>query len=131
LRGRGKEVDLPAKVVHFEIPADDTGRATQFWGSLFGLQFQQYEGPVEYHMFQNDDQSGGGIYPRQQGEKGLISYFNTDDIDAASKQIKDLGGTVEPKEPVPGMGWYARAQDTEGNPFSIWQSDESAPAPEG
>jgi uncharacterized protein len=122
---------LPAKVVHFEIPADDTGRARQFWGSLFGLQFQQYEGPVEYHMFQNDDQSGGGIFPRQQGEKGLISYFNTDDIDAASKQIEDLGGSVEPKEPVPGMGWYARAQDTEGNPFSIWQSDDSAPQPEG
>jgi predicted enzyme related to lactoylglutathione lyase len=32
---------------------------------------------------------------------------------------------------VPGMGWYARAQDTEGNPFSLWQSDESAPQPQG
>jgi uncharacterized protein len=118
---------LPAKVVHFEIPAKDTGRAKEFWGTLFGLQFQTYEGPMEYHMFQNDDQSGGGIYPQQQGEKGLISYFNTDDIDATSKRIKELGGTVEEKSPVPGMGWFVRAQDTEGNPFSLWQSDESAP----
>ena len=118
---------MPAKIVHFEIPAQDTGRAREFWGSLFGLKFDTYEGPMEYHMFQNDDQTGGGIYPRQQGETGLISYFNTDDIDATSKQIQELGGSVEEKAPVPGMGWFARAQDTEGNSFSIWQSDQSAP----
>jgi uncharacterized protein len=128
--GRNGKGGTVSKVVHFEIPAEDTGRAKEFWGSLFGLQFQSYEGPVEYHMFQNDDQTGGGIYPRQQGEKGLISYFNTEDIDAVSRQIKDLGGKAEDKQSVPGMGWFARAEDTEGNSFSLWQSDESAPAPD-
>ena len=119
-----------SKIVHFEVPAKDTGRAKEFWGSLFGVQFQTFEGPTEYHMFQNDDQTGGGIYPQQQGEKGLITYFSVGDIDSARKQIQDLGGKAEDKEPVPGMGWYARAEDTEGNEFSLWQSDESAPAPE-
>jgi uncharacterized protein len=119
-----------SKIVHFEVPATDTGRAKEFWGSLFGLQFQTFEGPVEYHMFQNDDQTGGGIYPQQQGEKGLITYFNVDDIDSARQQVQDLGGKAEDKAPVPGMGWYARAEDTEGNEFSLWQSDENAPAPE-
>jgi hypothetical protein len=28
------------------------------------------------------------------------------------------------------MGWYSRAEDTEGNAFSLWQSDENAPTPE-
>jgi uncharacterized protein len=120
-----------SKIVHFEVPAQDTGRAKEFWGSLFGVQFQTYEGPVEYHMFQNDDQTGGGIYPQQQGEKGLITYFNVDDIDTARQKVQELGGSAEDKEPVPGMGWYARARDTEGNDFSLWQSDENAPAPEG
>jgi predicted enzyme related to lactoylglutathione lyase len=120
-----------SKIVHFEVPAQDTARAKEFWGSLFGVQFQTYEGPVEYHMFQNDDQTGGGIYPQQQGEKGLITYFNVDDIDAARQKVQELGGSAEDKEPVPGMGWYARARDTEGNDFSLWQSDENAPAPEG
>jgi uncharacterized protein len=119
-----------AKIVHFEVPAKDTGRATQFWGSLFDVQFQTFEEPTEYHMFQNDDQTGGGIYPQQQGETGLITYFNVDDIDSARQKVQELGGKVEDKEPVPGMGWYARAEDTEGNSFSLWQSDESAPAPE-
>jgi uncharacterized protein len=118
-----------SKIVHFEVPAQDTGRAKEFWGSLFGVQFQTYEGPTEYHMFQNDDQTGGGIYPQQQGEKGLITYFNVDDIDAARTKVEELGGKAQDKEPVPGMGWYARAEDTEGNEFSLWQSDESAPPP--
>jgi predicted enzyme related to lactoylglutathione lyase len=119
-----------SKIVHFEIPADDTTRAKQFWGSLFGVEFKTYEGPIEYHMFQNDDQTGGGLYPRQEGEQGLITYFAVDDIDAARAKVQKLGGTSEDKAPVPGMGWYARAVDTEGNAFSLWQTDETAPEPE-
>ena len=119
-----------SKIVHFEVPASDTGRAKEFWGSLFGVEFQTYEGPVEYHMFQNDDQTGGGVYPRQQGEQGLITYFAVDDIDAARDRIQELGGKAEDKDSVPGMGWFARAEDTEGNSFSLWQTDENAPAPE-
>ena len=120
-----------SKIVHFEIPADDTARAREFWGTLFNIQFQSYEGgPVEYHMFQNDDQTGGGLYPRQAGEKGLITYFAVDDMDSSRQKIEQLGGKTEEKAPVPGMGWYARAEDTEGNSFSLWQTDETAPAPE-
>ena len=119
-----------SKIVHFEVPASDTGRAKEFWGSLFGVQFRTYEGPAEYHMFQNDDQTGGAVYAQQEGEKGLITYFNVDDIDSARQKIQDLGGKAEDKNPVPGMGWFARAEDTEGNAFSLWQSDENAPTPE-
>jgi predicted enzyme related to lactoylglutathione lyase len=118
------------KIVHFEVPAQDTGRAKEFWGSLFGVEFQTYEGAVEYHMFQNDDQTGGAVYAQQQGEQGLITYFSVDDIDAARQQIQELGGKAEDKAPVPGMGWYARAEDTEGNAFSLWQSDTDAPSME-
>jgi uncharacterized protein len=117
-------------IVHFEIPAQDTARAKNFWGTLFGYQFQSMEGPTEYHMFQTGENEGGGIYPQQQGETGLITYFNVENIDQARDQVQELGGSAEEKEPVPGMGWYARAQDTEGNTFSLWQSDQSAPTPE-
>ena len=30
--------------------------------------------------------------------------------------------------PIPHVGWFARCSDTEGNSFSLYQSDESAPA---
>jgi predicted enzyme related to lactoylglutathione lyase len=120
-----------SKVVHFEIPAQDTTRAREFWGSLFGLEFQSYEGPVEYHMFQNDDQTGGAVMPAQGGQSGLVVYFNTANIDDTRQKIQELGGSAEEKQPVPGMGWFAPAKDTEGNSFSLWQSDPNAPGPQG
>jgi predicted enzyme related to lactoylglutathione lyase len=33
---------------------------------------------------------------------------------------------VLPKTPVPTMGWFAQALDTEGNAFAIWQTDPQA-----
>ncbi|HEV2902355.1 MAG TPA: VOC family protein [Gaiellaceae bacterium] len=120
-----------SKVVHFEIPADDTSRAKEFWSGMFGVQFQSYDGPTEYHMFANEDQqSGGGLMPRQEGQDGLRVYFGTEDIDAAREKASQLGGSAEDKQPVPGMGWFAHAKDTEGNEFSFWQNDENAPAPD-
>jgi uncharacterized protein len=122
-----------AKVVHFEIPADDTGRAREFWGSLFGIEWQQAPGPVEYHMFANEDQqSGGGLMPRGEGQNHLVVYFGTEDLDGMLGKVAELGGTVErEKVPVPGMGWFAHVRDPEGNLFAFWQTDDSAPATEG
>lgn len=120
-----------AKVVHFEIPADDTARAREFWSGVFGVEWQSYDGPMEYHMFGNDNQTGGGLMPRQEGQKGLTVYFAVEDIDAAREKVQQLGGSSQEKQPVPGMGWFAHAKDTEGNDFSFWQSDEGAPAPDG
>jgi predicted enzyme related to lactoylglutathione lyase len=122
------------KVIHFEIPADDTQRAREFWGAMFGIDWQSFEGPIEYHMFGDAEEgSGGGLYPRQGAEDDRIRvYFNTDDLDATVERVRELGGSVdEEKAPVPGMGWYAHVRDTEGNKFSFWQSDEKAPTPAG
>jgi len=120
-----------AKIVHFEIPADDTTRALEFWTTMFGVEFQTYEGPNEYHMFQNEDkESGGGLQPRMEGQDGLVVYFSTDDMDATLDKVRDAGGTVEnEKMPVPGMGWFAPVKDTEGNQFSIFQADDTVPIP--
>ena len=40
-------------------------------------------------------------------------------------------GETEEKMPVPSMGWFAPAKYPNGNPFSVWQSDQSAPMPQG
>ena len=44
---------MAGQMVHYEIPAGDTAKAQEFWGGLFGWEFQAYPGaPVEYHMTQ-------------------------------------------------------------------------------
>jgi hypothetical protein len=41
---RREEWLWPVIIVHIEIPEDDTERGRQFWGSLFGWQFESYPG---------------------------------------------------------------------------------------
>jgi predicted enzyme related to lactoylglutathione lyase len=58
---------------------------------------------------------------------GLVSYFSVESVDDTVARVEELGGQVlVPKQAVPGMGWLAQFLDTEGNPFAVWQSDESA-----
>ena len=45
--------------------------------------------------------------------------------------MRELGGDAEDKQPIPGIGWFARCKDSEGNSFSLFQSDESVTMPEG
>jgi len=49
---------MPGQIVHLEIPADDTAQAREFWGSLFGWQFENYPAPSEYHMTRLAEQQG-------------------------------------------------------------------------
>jgi uncharacterized protein len=115
-------------IVHFEIPAQDTKRARGFYESVFGWSFRPPLPEFEYHMTQ-DLEPVAAIYPQQSGEQGPIVYFNTDDIDAAVAKVRDGGGDADEKQPIPEIGWFARCKDTEGNSFSLFQADDSVPAP--
>lgn len=119
---------MAGKPVHVELPAQDTARAKEFYGSLFGWQFQSH-GDADYHMTQFDERSGRAIYGAEGGQRSPTVYFDVDDIDAAIARVRELGGESEEKAAVPGMGWYVACKDTEGTSFSLWQSDQSAAAP--
>jgi hypothetical protein len=120
---------MAGQPVHVEIPAADTGKARGFWGGLFGWHFRAFEGPMEYHMTQIAEQTGGAVYPADGDKRGLRVYFDVDDISAGAARVKELGGESGEAMPVPAMGWFALCKDTEGNEFGLWQSDPSAPAP--
>jgi uncharacterized protein len=121
---------MAGKMVHFEIPSGDTARARGFWGGLFGWEFSDYEGPVEYHMAQIDEGSGVAVYPSEEGGGAPRLYFDVDDIGAGGEQVRTLGGEAGEAMPVPGMGWFSQCKDTEGNEFGLWQTDPSASMPE-
>jgi predicted enzyme related to lactoylglutathione lyase len=119
---------MAGKPVHVELPAKDTARAKEFYGSLFGWQFESFP-EMDYHMTRFDEQSGGAIYNAESGQTSPTVYFDVDDIDAAIARVRELGGEAEEKAPVPGMGWYLACKDTEGTAFSLWQTDSSASPP--
>jgi hypothetical protein len=117
-------------IVHFELPSADTDRAKGFWGGLFGWTFAGMDGSFEYFMTQGEEPTGG-IFKSDDAGSGPIVYFNTENIDAGLAKIRELGGAADDKQPIPRMGWFARCKDTEGNSFSLFQSDESVPMPAG
>ena len=120
---------MAGKLVHFELPAQDTTRARGFWSGVFGWDFGDSAMPdFEYYMVQTAPDQGGAVYPVQGGEQGPIVYFDTDDGDASIAKVRELGGQADDKQPIPHIGWFSRCTDTEGNSFSLYQSDESAPA---
>jgi predicted enzyme related to lactoylglutathione lyase len=121
---------MAGQIVHLEIPADDTGQAREFWGSLFGWQFESYPGPSEYHMTRLGEQQGAAIMSAE-GKTGTRPYFDVDDINAGVARVKELGGEADGAMPVPQMGWFATCTDPHGNEFGLWQTDPSAPMPEG
>ena len=122
---------MPGQIVQIEIPADDTGKGREFWGGLFGWEFQSFPGPFEYHMARIGEQAGAAVTNMEPGKRGTRSYFDVDDINAGVTRVRELGGEANDPGPVPNMGWFATCKDPHGNEFGLWQNDPSAPAPEG
>ena len=117
---------MAGKLVHVEIGAADADRAQGFWSGVFGWEVGPPMSPeMDYRMFQTAPDQGGAISAGD--EPGhLRVYFDTDDIDASVGRISKLGGEAEDKQPIPHVGWFARCRDSEGNAFSLFQSDEGA-----
>ena len=122
---------MPGQIVHIEIPADDTAKGREFWGSLFGWQFEAAPGAPDYYMTRTSDQQGAAITSMEPGKRGTRSYFDVDDISGGAARVKELGGDADEPQPVPSMGWFATCRDPQGNEFGLWQTDPSAPAPTG
>lgn len=125
-----------ARVVHFEIHAENPERAIQFYQKSFGWEFQKWEGPMDYWLVMTGpkDQPGidGGLVPRQVEIDGqaVIAYVCTidvPDIDATVSTVEKNGGTIAvPKMAVPTVGWLVYFKDTEGNIFGAMQTDPEA-----
>ena len=111
---------MSSSVVWFELPATDTGRAREFYGRLFGWQFEPF-GEDDYHMA---SEAGGAVYGAS-GETGLVAYFGVGDIDDARSRVRDLGGDAGERLEVEGVGRYALCTDTEGNRFGLYEQPGS------
>src|SRR5277367_2255405 len=120
-----------SRIVHFELPADNPDRATEFYKKVFGWQFQKWAGPMEYWMITTGpgEQPGinGGLQRRPHPGASTVNTVGVASVDEAVAAIEKNGGKVAvPKMAVPTIGYLAYCVDTEGNTFGIMQSDPAA-----
>ena len=120
-----------SRIVHFELPADDPERAIEFYKKVFGWHIYKWEGPIDYWLIETGKEPepgiDGGLGRRQDPNEGVVNTIGVDSVDEAVKKIEEHGGKiVRPKQAVPGVGWLAYFEDTEGNMTGIMQDDPNA-----
>ncbi|WP_249423730.1 VOC family protein [Nocardioides coralli] len=126
---------MSGKVVHFEIPFDDSDRAGKFYGDAFGWQIMPMP-ELSYTMVStgpSDQETGptesgfinGGMFQRSDEfpAKGPNIVIDVESIDDALSKVKDAGGSeVVGKMPVGDMGFTAYFADPEGNVLGLWEN---------
>lgn len=132
-----------ARVVHFEIQADDVERAKAFYSAALGWTFIDYSYAVDAVYWGAitgpEDAPGinGALLPRPapapgmgQGTNAYVCTVEVEDYDATEAKILAAGGiTALPKMALTGMAWQGYYLDTEGNTFGIHQPDPQAGLP--
>lgn len=119
-----------ARVVHFEIPANDPARCERFYHQVFGWTFHKWSGPQEYWLVQTGTGArgiDGGMAQRRDPGEGTVNTIEVDSLDDALHRVQASGGSVAaPKVSIQGIGWIAYCTDTESNTFGLLQPDAAA-----
>ena len=124
--------------VHFEIQADDAERAKKFYENALGWKIEKSTMPgvgMDYWMIGTGEGPGinGGLYKRADNPNKKITTFDctvqVDDIDKVIAAIKSNGGKInqwegKDKWEMKGLGWFSRAEDSEGNIFGLLQATD-------
>lgn len=123
-------------VVHFEMPAEDRKRMSEFYTIAFGWQTQQLGEDMGGYVLAGTtpaDETGnpttpgninGGFYQKTDDPltHGTSIVIAVEDIDAHMKKVTTAGGKIigEPMT-IPGIGNFVSFYDTEGNRASMLQ----------
>lgn len=127
----------PNSVVHFEMPAKDKKRASNFYSKVFGwtmmqmgrdmgnyLMAQTTEVDEKSRMPKNPGAINGGFFDYKDDELNRTPHLviAVDNLDESIKAVEESGGKVEgEKMDIPNVGMYASFRDTEGNLVGMLQ----------
>lgn len=129
------------RIVHFDISASDPERAKKFYQDAFGWEINKWEGEdaeaemegMNYYLIKTGpkDEPGinGGMLLREENpqtgqEKAFTCTISVPDIDEAIEKVKAAGGKITmEKNEMKGVGWFAGAEDSEGNFINLMQGD--------
>ena len=109
----------------FELGVDDAEQGRDFYGAMFGWEFET--GPSgKGFVIRTPGGTPGGMHP---GDKGATPYlfFAVEDMDAALQQVVALGGEIVPfddggdADSEERFGRFTFCKDDQGSPFGLHQ----------
>lgn len=115
---------MQGELTFFEMGVPEAGRAQTFYSRLFGWQFPPTgEGD---QVWIRTPTIKAGLHG-QDAEARIAAYFSVDDIEAAVRTVRELGGTAEdPRPEEPGFGRFTACVDDQGVRFGLHQAVRSA-----
>jgi predicted enzyme related to lactoylglutathione lyase len=116
-------------VVHFEVTGKNGEKLREFYGKVFGWQFNVMP-EMDYGLVDNGGAGiNGGIGTAPEGN--ALFYVEVPDAQKTLDQVESLGGkTTQPVMEIPNVVTLAQFTDPEGNLVGIVKSDPAqAPPP--
>lgn len=109
-----------------EMYTRDTAKAREFFGALFGWEFERQEGMDDYYSIKNKGRFNGGMMGMTADFGDMppnwLVYLSVADIDAAVAKVSELGGTVfGPVRDAGEVGRFAMIQDPAGASLALIQ----------
>jgi predicted enzyme related to lactoylglutathione lyase len=123
----------PGRIAWFDITTTSLPQSKEFYGKLFGWQFNQVPGKHQAVIVASGTAIGtlrwanGKITPFN----GVV-YVQVADLRASCKKAKELGGTIPPEFPFnlpDGAGAVALVVDPVGHPIGLYSQTPLPPAP--
>jgi predicted enzyme related to lactoylglutathione lyase len=123
-------------VIHFEMPAEDRSRMSNFYTTAFGWQTQQMGEEMGNYVLVSTSESDETGRPKMPGAINGGFYQKTDDpvshapsvvigvgdiSDSMNKVIAAGGKILGEVQEIPGVGKWVPFVDTEGNRVSMMQ----------
>jgi uncharacterized protein len=116
---------MSCTVCHIEYRTSDLDASQKFCETFFGWDFRAFGdamrvfGTPEGHIggFIKGESTGGRANPEV--------CYKVDSLDGSLEQAQSLGATMgNPKNAVPGVGWYASIVAPDGNEFGLVEFTE-------
>ncbi|MFC4049559.1 VOC family protein [Actinomadura syzygii] len=126
-------VNDPGSFVWNELATPDAGPAREFYGTLFGYEFEPVPGMDYTALKRPDGRYVGGILGGAETVLGgggeavptWLTYFSVEDADQAVREVRAGGGSVDAEPQDSPYGRSASVRDPFGVPFRVMK-----PAPE-
>lgn len=121
------------KPTYFDLTVTNVGEARKFFEKVLGWRFEKFDMPYEYYRIHAGPEGefgiDGGIGSTRDaplsGGRAMtqVTVPVADLAEVLTRVVGNGGSVVEPRTPIPGVGWYATCAEPGGLRFGLIEAD--------